>query len=133
MKASIHFFLFWGFIWIAKLEGFALARITDQEVTNYLCKKQTEEGRTPVACWRQNKLVPGASELRFLCDFDRIKQLSVPELKQVLEVKTLGTRCLQQVQRALDRRIYLTEGLMKGSTRTTKKGGSSIPGFWQDN
>ncbi|MBK9041109.1 MAG: hypothetical protein IPL83_18490 [Bdellovibrionales bacterium] len=133
MKASIHFFLFWGFIWIAKADGVALARITDQEVANYLCKKQMEEGRTPVACWRQNKLVPGESELRFLCDFDRIKQLSIPELKQILEVKTLGTHCLQQAQRALDRRTYLTEGLMKDSTRTTKKGGSSLPGFWQDN
>lgn len=133
MKDSIRFFLFWGFVWMAKADGVASARVTDQEVADYLCKKQTEEGRTPVACWRQNILVPKESELRFQCDFDRIKQLSIPELKQILEVKTLGSHCPQQAQRALDRRTYLTEGLTKDSTHTTKKEGSSIPGLWQDN
>ncbi|MBK7843985.1 MAG: hypothetical protein IPJ71_09845 [Bdellovibrionales bacterium] len=133
MKTSIHYILFWGFIWITKSEGIALARITDQEVANYLCKKQTEEGRTPVACWRQQEFVPEGPEIRFLCDFDRLKQLSIPELKQILELKTLDARCLQLAQRALDRRTYLTEGLIKNSNRTTNKGGSSIPSIWQDN
>lgn len=133
MKTSIHSILFWGFIWITKSEGIALARTTDQEVANYLCKKQTEEGRTPVACWRQQNFVPGGPELRFLCDFDRMKQLSILELKQILELKALDARCLQLAQRALDRSTYLAEGLIKNSTRRTNKGGSSIPAVWQDN